>query len=317
MSISPAQPILLGDIGGTNARFAILENGRIGGIASMLVKQYPDIGQAIDAFLSRIGRPAAEQAILAVAGPVENNCGRLTNSTWHIDGAELCKQRGFKSVHVLNDFEATAWSLPAIPQTDLFVIGKGRPVRGAPMIVLGPGTGFGIACYIPSPPRVITTEGGHATIPGTNKREDVIIDWLRQRYGHVSIERAISGGGLENLYQALATLDQISVPERSAMEITKTGLEGSCSVCRAALDLFCAMLGTVAGNAALSFGARGGVYIAGGIAPRIVEHLARSTFRERFEAMGRFRDYMERIPTSVIVHVDATFVGMKAWAERA
>jgi glucokinase len=163
---------------------------------------------------------------------------------------------------------------------------------------------------------VIASEGGHATLPGISPREDAIINCLRQRFGHVSAERAISGQGLENLYAAIAAIDRMAAPTRNAPEITRAALDGSCPLSVISLDMFCAMLGTVAGDVALMFGARGGVFIAGGIAPRILDFIARSDFRARFEAKGRFRRYVEAVPSSVIVHPEATFIGLKAIAER-
>jgi glucokinase len=151
----------------------------------------------------------------------------------------------------------------------------------------------------------------------TSHREDAVIDYLRRQFGHVSAERVISGGGLENLYRAVGALDGIDAPKRNAAEITKTALDGNCPIATTALDLFCAMLGTIAGNVALMFSARGGVYIAGGIAPRFTEFMARSEFRARFEHKGRFRTYLEAIPSNVIVHPAATFMGLRSIAERA
>ncbi len=143
------------------------------------------------------------------------------------------------------------------------------------------------------------------------------MDHLRRQFGHVSAERVISGSGLENLYRAVLALDGIDAPQRNAAEITKAALDGDCPIARTALDLFCAMLGTIAGNVALMFGARGGVYIAGGIAPRLTEFMARSQFRARFEHKGRFRTYLEAIPSSVIVHPAATFIGLRSIAKLA
>jgi glucokinase len=197
-------------------------------------------------------------------------------------------------------------------------LGAGRAVDGAPMVVLGPGTGLGLAAHVPrrEAPVVIATEGGHATLAGTTTREDAVIEWLRERFGHASAERALCGPGLENLYRAIAALDGADVPERDATAITQAGVAQTCPVCRAALDMFCAMLGTFAGNAALSIGARGGVFIAGGIAPRIIDYLLMSELRERFDAKGRFRAYMQAIPLNVIVHPDYAFIGLKTLVER-
>ena len=257
--------------------------------------------------------------MLAVAGPVEAGRCVLTNCPWLIDATELRSTFGFAMLRMLNDFEATAFALPHLTTADVHPLGGGQAVPGAPMAVLGPGTGLGVACLVPGShgAAVIASEGGHVTLPATSPREDAVIDYLRRHFGHVSAERAVSGMGLENLCRAIAAIDGVNLPERCAADITEGALLGTCETSRAALDLFCAMLGTVAGNVALTFGARGGVYIAGGIAPRIVSHLAQSEFRARFEAKGRFRNYLATIPTNVIVHPNATFAGLRALAQQA
>jgi glucokinase len=155
------------------------------------------------------------------------------------------------------------------------------------------------------------------TLAASTPREDAVIAWLRGRFGHVSAERALSGPGLENLYRAIAAVDGADIPDRDATAITQAGVAGTCPVSRAALDMFCALLGTFAGNAALSFGARGGVFIAGGIAPRIVDYLLRSELRARFDAKGRLRAYMQAIQLNVIVHPDYAFIGLKSLVERS
>jgi glucokinase len=256
--------------------------------------------------------------MLGVAGPVENGQCTLTNSSWVINAAELRKTFGWTHVRIINDFEAIAWSLPHLAPSDLYMVGRGKAVPTAPAAVLGPGTGLGLACLVPRPDGaiVMASEGGHATLPGSSPREDAIIAHLRERYEHVSAERVLSGGGLVNLYQAIGSIDRLSVMERSAAEITAAALDGICPICRQALDMFCAMLGTIAGNAALTFAARGGVYIAGGIAPRIVDYLANSPFRRRFEAKGRFKAYLSGIPTGVIIHSEPTLVGLQCLARR-
>jgi glucokinase len=153
-------------------------------------------------------------------------------------------------------------------------------------------------------------------LAATSSRDDAIIGHLRREFGHVSAERVISGPGLQHLYRAIVALDGVDAPPRNASEITKAALAGVCPVAREALEQFCAMLGTVAGSAALMFGARGGIYIGGGIAPRITDFLARSEFRARFESKGRLRAYLASIPTSVIVHPAATFLGLRSLAKR-
>jgi glucokinase len=311
--------ILLGDIGATNARFTLLANGVLGNIEWFEVACYVQFADAVRAFLNKhAGQLQITDALLAVAGPVEDGRCALTNCPWIIDAHELRAAFSFAKVRVVNDFEAAAFGLPNLTAADLYALGRGQAVPGAPMAVVGPGTGLGVACLVPDAqnPIVIASEGGHASLAASSGREDAVIDHLRQHFGHVSAERVVSGGGLENVYQAIAALDRIGAPLRNAAEITKAALDGTCPTAHAALDLFCAVLGSFAGDVALMFGARGGVYIAGGIAPRIVEFMARSEFRARFEDKGRFRPYLQAIPSNVIVHSAATFIGLKSHAER-
>ena len=315
---SPAAQILLADIGATNARFALLRRGGdIGPVRTLAVADYPQFTAAVAAFLA--GEDASlAGAVLAVAGPVEGERAVMTNCPWVIDAAELRRVLDVPTVRVINDFEATAWSLAALEPSHVAAVGAGRAIAGAPMVVLGPGTGLGLACHVPHAPVpvVIATEGGHVTLAASTPREDAVVEWLRGRFGHVSAERALSGQGLENLYRAIAALDGAAAPARDATAITQEGVAGTCPVSRVALDMFCAMLGTFAGNAALSLGARGGVFIAGGIAPRILDYLLKSELRARFDAKGRLRAYMEAIPLNVIVHPDYAFIGLKALVER-
>jgi len=254
-----------------------------------------------------------------VAGPVEGGRCLITNSHWVTDAGELGAAFGFKSTKLINDFEAIAWALPHLRAHDVKPIAGRQAIPEEPMVVIGPGTGLGMAGLLRrgGDMTVIATEGGHATLPSATPREDAVIAHMRGRFGHVSAERALSGPGLENLYAAIATIDEAAVASRSAAEITRLALDRSCATCRSAVDMFCAMLGTVAGNLALMFRARGGVYLAGGIAPRLADYLAQSEFRARFEAKGRFRDYVGSVPTSIIVNPDAAFLGLKSLAEMA
>jgi glucokinase len=313
----PIEQTLLGDIGATNARFCLLANDTLGPVTTFEVARYAGFPDAVAAFLNtHRDQVSVNHALLAVAGPVEGDRCKLTNSSWVVDADELRRMFRLAEVRVINDFAATAYSLPSLTAADLHPLGGGQAIPGAPMAVLGPGTGLGVACLVPgaSEPAVIAGEGGHATFGAASAREDAVIDYLRRRFGHVSAERMVSGTGLENLYQAIAALDESEVPSRDAAEITKTALDGTCRTSGAALDMFCALLGSFSGNVALTFGARGGVYIAGGIAPRILGLMGRSQFRRRFEEKGRLRPYLEAIPSCVIVHSAAAFVGLKSLA---
>jgi glucokinase len=309
---------LLGDIGGTNARFALLAEGKLGTIVPLPVAEHANAIEAISHFLSHhAGSLVPSAAILAIAGPVVGDRCVILNSQWVIDASELRAAYGFEKVRLLNDFEALAWALPHLTASDAFTIGDGRAAPDAPMVVLGPGTGLGVAAVVPTTQGrvVIASEGGHATLPAVSAREAAVIGKLREQFGHVSAERALSGPGLENLYRAIAVLDAVTVEERGAEAITQAAIDGTCPVSRAAVDMFCAMLGTVASDLALIFRAQGGIYIAGGIAPRILDFITRSEFRARFVAKGRYRNYLAAIPTSVILRPDVAFLGLQSLLE--
>ena len=307
-----AKHVLLGDIGATNARFALASKDVLGQVRTFEVAEYPQFEDVLTLFLDEVGLPVTDAAI-AVAGPVVQQHAKLTNQAWTIDAGELKTSFGLEA-RIINDFRAVALSLPLLKSGDLVTIGGGKVEEGAPKAVLGPGTGLGVAClaYSSTDPVVVTSEGGHATLAGTCDREDRIIQYLREKFGHASAERAISGSGLENLYQAIAAIDGLTVGTQSAAEITNDALAGNCKIAHEALRTFCAFLGSFAGSLALTFGAKGGVYIAGGISPRILKFLRESEFRGRFEAKGRFRSYLEAIPSYVIVHPAATFVGLQS-----
>ncbi len=313
---SAIEDILLGDIGATNARFGLLSNGHLNTINSFEVAKFGQFTDVLAMFIKEhCGQIQIAQALLAIAGPVNGDRAVLTNSSWVVDVGELQRAFGLQ-VRIVNDFEAVAYSLPSLTSTDLAGIGGGRSEAGAPMAVLGPGSGLGVACLIDrSEKGVIASEGGHATLAGTCEQEDRIVDHLRKRFGHVSAERAISGSGLENIYQAIAALEGLDILPRNATEITKNALSGECQLARRSLHAFCAFLGSFAGNVALTFGARGGVYIAGGISPRILDFLVQSEFRKRFEAKGRFRGYLAAIPSYVITHPAAALIGLKTLVE--
>jgi glucokinase len=258
-------------------------------------------------------RSRLRHALFAIAAPIHGERCVLTNSPWVIDAIELQATFGLRS-QLVNDFAAVAHSLPLLGSADLANLGGGAADKPSPMAILGPGTGLGVACLIrrADKPVVIASEGGHATLAATCDREDQIIQYLRQRFGHVSAERAVSGSGLENIYLAIGALDKVETKLQNATQITRSALRGECRIAVEALNVFCAFLGSFAGNVALTFDARGGVYIAGGISPRIVKFLRRSQFRARFEAKGRFREYLKAIPVNVITHPAAAFVGLRS-----
>ena len=268
--------VLLGDIGATNARFALLTNSALGPVISLDVTGFGRFTDAAAFFLKdHCQQVEISKAVLAVAGPVEDQRCALTNCSWVVDRQELYETFRLDA-RIVNDFEAVAFSLPLLAAADVVAIGDGKPEPGAPMAVLGPGTGLGVACLVPGAEKsiVVASEGGHATLAGTCDREDAIIKQLRGRFGHVSVERVVSGDGLENIHQAIVALDGLDLAPRSAANITESALSGDCQVAHEALAIFCAFLGSFAGNIVLTFGARGGVFIAGGISPRILDFMA-------------------------------------------
>jgi glucokinase len=310
----------LADIGGTNARFAHFSNGELESVATLRVANFPAPVEAIRAYLSGEGRDhRPNAAVVAGAGPVVNGTIALTNARWVIDGSEIQAALRLRSVQVVNDFAALAASVPALGPSATRPIGGGSALAGAPLAVIGPGTGFGVAALMPSPREdiVLATEGGHASLAGNNEREDGILETLRSQHGHASIERALSGEGLAYLCRTVAALDRLEVPPRSAAEVVEHALAGDCAASSSALEIFCALLGSAAGDIALILGARGGVFIGGGMVPRFAEFLERSQFRARFEGKGRLATYVAAIPTCIITHPHPALLGLARLARKA
>ena len=303
----PVTPIesdaLVADIGGTNARFARVDaQGRLYGERSLACAEFPDLVTAATAYLATSNGPRPRQAAVAVATPVSGDWIQFTNSTWSFSIAAARQALGLERLLMLNDFTALALALPLLGADERRAIGGGVALADAPIGLIGPGTGLGVSGLVWSGQRwlPLQTEGGHVSFAATSEREWALSRVLQRRFGHVSPERLLSGPGLVNLYTALAELDAWPAPALQPAQITARGLAATCPHCREALDLFCAALGTAAGNLALSLGARGGVYIGGGIVPRLGDFFDRSAFRARFEAKGRFSAYLAAIPTWVI-----------------
>ncbi|HEY1393570.1 MAG TPA: glucokinase, partial [Methylibium sp.] len=248
------------------------------------------------------GRP--RWGAIGLANPVTGDQVRMTNSHWVFSISETQRRLGLTRFVVINDLTALALALPALSPAELKPIGGGQAVAGAPLGVVGPGTGLGVAGLLPATAGrgaiPISSEGGHATLAPEDAQEEAVIRVLRERYGHASAERALSGAGLVNLYQAVCVVQGVRGREIQAADVTTLALSGEDAQCVAALDLFCALLGSVAGNVALMLCARGGIYIGGGIVPRLGAAFERSRFRERFEAKGQLHDYVREIPTYVI-----------------
>jgi len=309
-------PRLLADIGGTTVRFALQRGDRAAGrFVALRGEDYPDLAAAVRAYLER-SRPARppRQAAFAIASPVDGDRVEMTNSPWSFSIRGLRRRLGLERLLVINDFTAVALAVPRLARRNLVKVGPGAAARGAPIAVIGPGTGLGVSGLIPAGGGWVplSAEGGHVTLAPADDRESEIVARLRRRFGHVSAERAISGPGLVNLYLAIAELEGRPAVLDDPAEITRQALDGGSPLCAAALATFCALLGGCAGDLALTLGARGGVYVAGGIVPRLGEAFAGSPFRRRFEAKGRFADYLAAIPTFVVTHRSPAFLGLRA-----
>lgn len=304
MPVTPVEPdALVADIGGTNARFARVDaQGRLYGERSLACAEFPDLVTAATVYLASSSGPRPRQAAVAVATPVSGDWIQFTNSAWSFSIDAARQALGLDQLRILNDFTALALALPLLGADERRAIGGGVALADAPIGLIGPGTGLGVSGLIWSGQRwlPLQTEGGHVSFAATSEREWALSRVLQRRFGHASLERLLSGPGLVNLYTALAELDGEPAPALQPAQITAHGLAATCPRCREALDLFCAALGTAAGNLALTLGARGGVYIGGGIVPRLGDFFDRSAFRTRFEAKGRFSAYLAAIPSWVI-----------------
>lgn len=319
MTSDPSLPGLIADIGGTNARFALSLPGQEAQSARVLAcAAYRGPAEAAAAYLDQI-HPAERprRAAFAVASPITGDVVDMTNHPWTFSIAETRNSLGLDSLKVVNDFTAVALSIPRLGDADHVAVGGGKAVPGAPIAVIGPGTGLGVSALVPAGSQwtALATEGGHVTMAAFTEREADVLERLRRDFDHVSAERVISGPGLVNLYNALSQLSRRKPEALTPDIISERGLSRSCPVCAEALDMFFAMLGTVSGNLALSLGARGGVYIAGGIIPRMIGAFTASAFRRRFEDKGRFNDYLGAIPVQVITHPYPAFLGLAGLVE--
>lgn len=312
--------LLVADVGGTRARFALLDDRGVPEDTRVLaVSDYAGPVEAIEAYLLEFGSPCLAAAAIALAAPVHQPVVRLTNAPWTFARAEICSRLRLQRLLLLNDFEALALSLPHLPANDLRQVGGGAPVAQAAKAVLGPGTGLGVSAVLFERGRwlPLSGEGGHVSLAPADAREAAILALAWREFPHVSAERLLSGSGLPLLHRLVAEVDGHQWQSADTPEIVARGVAEEDSLCSTVLDTFCAMLGGVAGNLALTVGARGGVHVGGGIIPRLAQFFDRSPFRERFEAKGRFSSYLAAIPTYVMLAPTPALLGAAhALAER-
>ncbi|HLU70882.1 MAG TPA: glucokinase [Nonomuraea sp.] len=308
---APGLPWLVADIGGTNARFGLVTapGAAPSHVAVMPGADYPTLPDAVAAYLAEHAggaRPGA--ACLAVAGPIDGDRYQLTNSPW----AGSVRDLDVPYAKLLNDFEALAVSLPHLGAGELVSLGGPAPSHGV-KAVLGPGTGLGVGGLVPAGQGWVALpgEGGHVTVPAADDRELEIVRALRaEGLDQVVAEHVLSGPGLARLHRALARVHGADAPPLVAAEIVARLDDPLCSE---TVEVFCGMLGSFAGNVALTLGARGGVYLGGGVLPRIVERVCASSFRARFTANPDMSAYLSGIGTSLIVAAQPALTGAAAW----
>lgn len=328
---------LVADIGGTHARFALArevgDRLEIETPSVWLTTLYPSLDAALEAFLDQKNKPHLDAVAVCAAGPVQGAGTQamidMTNCPWEVSTATLSRATGVAEPLLVNDFAAQALAVPHLEEGEVRRIGGGKADASAPIAILGPGTGLGVAALAPrGDGRYIALpgEGGHVDLAPTDQREIAVVHQLMQEFGHVSLERVLSGPGLVALYMAIGALDGAREKARpTAVDVANRARMGSSQPAKEAVSLFCGWLGATAGNLALTLGAKGGVYIGGGIVPGWMAEDDKGgpplfdarLFRHRFEAKGRFKTYLAPIPVNVITRDDPALLGLAFAAARA
>lgn len=308
---------LIGDLGGTNLRLALTDGEGLRSESVFKTAEHPGFEAALDVFLETIPGPERPRsAIVAVAGPVSGDRIRLTNCPWQFSRDAVRERFGWNRFGLMNDFAAVAAALPHFDEDHLDAVQTGIEVARTPKLVLGPGTGLGVGVAVPAGEswHVLDGEGGHATLAASDEKEAELIGLLRRRLGHVSAEDVLSGPGLVNLFAAIAERAGLDLEPATGEEVVERLDREGCPAAHEALDRFASFLGTVAGNAALTAGARGGVYLAGGVLQNLGERFRTDLFRAAFNAKGRMSGYLETVPVYRITHPEPGLFGLQALA---
>ena len=314
---------LVADIGGTNARFGLARGDSETGfqleqIRRFKNKDFGDLQDAAHAYLEGCEGDRPQRGCVAVAGPVSPGRIQLTNSSWSFEPESLAHHLGLETLLPVNDFAAQARGAPLAPPEDTITIRKAEADPSAPCAVLGPGTGLGLGLLIPhtSGMMVIPTEGGHAGFAARTDEQREVGRFLAREFGFTSWERILSGAGLVNLHRALSDLEGLPPTDPLPEEITQEAMSDPRSLARRAVDLFCSVLGGYAGDVAVMSGARGGIYLTGGILPSIQPILASSDFETQFTERGPMSRYNQAIPVWLIISDEAPLLGAAALAEK-
>jgi len=317
-------PSIVADIGGTNARFALVtgeQNGQfiLDNILILNGSQYASFSDALRAYIATLEGVKPLSACAAIAGPIDGDNVRMTNLSWAFTQSQIRDEFGFHTFAAINDFASLAVATSALQPSHLVSVREGRRELQACKAILGPGTGLGVAglAYNKGTWLPIPSEGGHVNIAPATPLECDVVKAAMATHGHVSAEVFISGPGLVNLYHALCAVKGIEARKLEPKDVTGDGVSGRDSNCQLALELFCSFLGSLSGNVALTYGAKGGVYLGGGVLPRIVDFVKASDFNQRFASKGVMSPYLQDVPVDIIAHPETAFVGAATWLAQA
>ena len=309
---------LVADIGGTNARFSAVPQGQLESEYEFhhSVEEYPQFAGLIGGLLAEIAEATGwncppESACFAVACPADTEVITFTNSHWEFTKTSLKQALNCGNLSVINDFEAVAHGITELGEDDCLQIGGAAAQSHKPVGILGAGTGLGMAGLVSHSDgyHVLDTEGGHADFAPVGQRQMDVLACLRETYKRVSLERVLSGKGIVNIYKAICTIENVEESLDTPPEVVAAALDGSNPQALTALNTFCESMGAAAGNLALTLGAKGGIYIAGGVVPRFSEFFASSGFRDKFEEKGRFASYLQPIPVYLVMRSNLGLLG--------
>ena len=315
-------PYIVADVGGTNVCFGLVTGRKkatadyeICQLWSQATEEFDSFENCLDAYIATLNCQRPTNACIAIAGPITADHVQMTNLNWGFSIPGLRRQFGIDRLEVLNDFGALAYSTLHVRTSDLCVIHAGTPIADAPRAVIGPGTGLGVAALVSTAGgwRPVTGEGGHMAFAPPKGKTAKILELVHRDMDHVYVETLLSGPGMARLHQARAIVEGKAVSPLSPEEITAHAVAGTDSACRETLDLFCHLLGRTAGDITLIYGARGGVYLGGGILPRIEDILQESTFMDGFQSKGLMSDYLANVPVYLMTGNHPALLGAAAW----
>jgi glucokinase len=307
--------MFVADVGGTNIRLALVKNGALQQITKYLCNQFDTITDAINQFAIDVNVDGFEHGCIAIACPVNDDFVKMTNHTWAFSKRVLQNELSLNRLLVINDFSAVAFSLPTLSSQQIIQIGRGEPVEKGNIAVFGPGTGLGVEhlTWTDSGWQTLDGEGGHVDFAPNDEQDLIVWRYIKAKLGRVAVEELLSGRGLVNIYKALAADAGLEVQYNDPADITKHALANTNPTCVKAVQQFCRIMGSFAGNLALNLCTTGGVFIGGGIAPRLGDFFANSEFRQKFEDKGNLAGYVKNIPTYLINEPDHGLLGALAY----